>query len=47
MLAVSDADDKLNPDRQYTEYLCRIQAVVPMYGVHDVERETLRNRTHF
>jgi acetyl esterase/lipase len=36
MLAVTDASDKLDPAGPYSEYSCRIQAVVPMYGVHDV-----------
>lgn len=36
MLAVTDADDGLDPDGPYSEHSCRIQAVVPMYGVHDV-----------
>jgi acetyl esterase/lipase len=36
MMAVTDADDKLDPQGPYAKYSCRIQAVVPMYGVHDV-----------
>jgi acetyl esterase/lipase len=36
MLAVTDADDGLDPEGLYTELSCRIQAYVPMYGVHDV-----------
>lgn len=39
MLAVSDAKDDLDPKGPYAEYSCRIQAVVPMYGVHDVVRQ--------
>jgi acetyl esterase/lipase len=36
LLAVTDAEDGLDPDELYAEFSCRIQAVVPMYGVHDV-----------
>lgn len=36
MMAVTDAKDKLDPAGPYGEYSCRIQAVVPMYGVHDI-----------
>ena len=35
MLAVTGKDD-LKADGPYAEYSSRIQAVVPMYGVHDV-----------
>ncbi|MBC8355903.1 MAG: alpha/beta hydrolase [Planctomycetes bacterium] len=36
MLAVTDREDGLDPDGPYSEFSCRIQAAVPMYGVHDV-----------
>jgi len=36
MLAVTDADDGLDPEGPYGDQSCRIQAVVPMYGVHDI-----------
>lgn len=36
MLAVVDAIDKLDPTDSNPAYSCRIQAVVPMYGVHDL-----------
>ncbi len=46
ILATTDADDKLDPDGPYGEYSCRIQAVVPMYGVHDVVKQArLRGNT--
>lgn len=36
MMAVTDADDGLDPIEPYGKFSCRIQAVVPMYGVHDL-----------
>lgn len=36
MLAVAGENDGLDPAGPYGEFSCRIQAVVPMYGVHDV-----------
>jgi len=39
ILATTDADDGLDPDGPFGDYSCRIQAVVPMYGVHDVVRQ--------
>ncbi|MCA9137727.1 MAG: alpha/beta hydrolase [Planctomycetales bacterium] len=36
MMAVTDTGDGLDPAEPYGEYSCRIQAVVPMYGVHDL-----------
>ena len=36
MMAVTEPSDKLDPVKPYGDYSCRIQAVVPMYGVHDV-----------
>ena len=36
MLAATDASDGLDPKGPYGDFSCRIQAVVPMYGVHDV-----------
>ncbi|HJN13059.1 MAG TPA: alpha/beta hydrolase [Pirellulaceae bacterium] len=36
MLAVTGAESKLDPPGPYAEYSCQVQAVVPMYGVHDV-----------
>ncbi len=36
MMAVTDNQDGLDPDGPYAEHSCRVQAVVPMYGVHDV-----------
>jgi iduronate 2-sulfatase len=38
MMAVTDSSDKLDPAEPYGGYSSRIQAVVPMYGVHDVAR---------
>lgn len=38
MLAFTDADDGLEPSGPYKALSTRIQAVVPMYGVHDVVR---------
>lgn len=44
ILATTDAHDGLDPDGPYGEYSCRIQAVVPMYGVHDIVKQArLRN----
>jgi acetyl esterase/lipase len=39
ILATTDGNDGLDPDGPYGEYSCRIQAVVPMYGVHDVLKQ--------
>ncbi len=39
ILATTDANDGLDPDGPYGEYSCRIQAVVPMYGVHDIVKQ--------
>lgn len=36
MMATTDESDGLDPDGPYAEHSCRVQAVVPMYGVHDV-----------
>lgn len=36
MLAVTDADDGLEPEGPYKDFSSRIQAVVPMYGAHDL-----------
>jgi acetyl esterase/lipase len=36
LLAVTDAEHGLDPEGPYGELSCRIQAVVPMYGVHDI-----------
>ena len=36
MLAVTDDSSGLDPNAPYGEFSCRIQAVVAMYGVHDV-----------
>lgn len=36
VLAVTAASDKLDPDGPYREFSSRVQAVVPMYGVHDI-----------
>ena len=36
MLAAVGDDDGLDPDGLYAEQSCRIQAVVPMYGAHDL-----------
>ncbi len=38
MLAAVGDGDGLDPDGLYAEQSCRIQAVVPMYGVHDLEQ---------
>jgi acetyl esterase/lipase len=44
ILATTDSDDGLDPEGPYGEYSCRIQAVVPMYGVHDIVKQArLRN----
>ncbi len=37
MLAAVGDSDGLDPDGPYKEHSCRIQAVVPMYGAHDLE----------
>lgn len=39
MLATTDPEDGLDPEGLYSDYSCRIQAVVPMYGVHDVPQQ--------
>lgn len=39
IVATTDAGDGLDPEGPYGEYSCRIQAVVPMYGVHDVLKQ--------
>ncbi len=39
ILATTDSRDGLDPDGPYGDYPCRIQAVVPMYGVHDVVKQ--------
>ncbi len=36
MLATTDVQDGLDPEGPDGKFSCRIQAVVPMYGVHDV-----------
>ncbi|QDT40472.1 acetyl esterase [Gimesia alba] len=36
MLAVTGDDPKLEPNAQYADFSSRIQAVVPMYGAHDL-----------
>lgn len=36
MMAVTSDKDQLDSDGPYGEFSCRIQAVVPMYGVHDL-----------
>lgn len=36
LLAATDSTGKLDPAGPYGEFSCRIQAVVSMYGVHDV-----------
>lgn len=44
MLAVTDEKDDLEPSGPYLEFSSRIQAVVPMYGVHDIpEHARFRN----
>jgi acetyl esterase/lipase len=46
MLATTDAEDGLDGQGLYDDQSSRIQAVVPMYGVHDVVRQaqTKQNR---
>lgn len=39
ILATTDSKDGLDPDGPYGDFSCRVQAVVPMYGVHDVVRQ--------
>ncbi len=39
MLATTSRDDGLDPDGPYGNFSCRIQAVIPMYGVHDVLKQ--------
>lgn len=39
ILATTDADDGLDPEGPNGDYSCRVQAVVPMYGVHDVLKQ--------
>ena len=41
MLGLTGPDDRLDPRGPYGEVSCRVQAIVPMYGVHDV---TIRAR---
>ena len=36
MVGLTGADDKLDPAGRYNEYSCRVQAIVPMYGAHDL-----------
>jgi dipeptidyl aminopeptidase/acylaminoacyl peptidase len=36
MLATTKPGDGLDPKGPYADTSCRIQAVVPMYGVHDI-----------
>ena len=36
MLAVTGTEDDIKPEGPYSQFSSRIQAVVPMYGVHDV-----------
>jgi len=38
MMAVTESSDMLDPFGPYSKHSSRIQAVVPMYGVHDVTR---------
>ena len=45
MMAVTDTDDDLDPTGPYSDQSCRIQAVVPMYGVHDVSTQARRKET--
>ena len=39
--ATTDSKDGLDPDGPYGDVSCRIQAVVPMYGVHDVVKQAM------
>jgi iduronate 2-sulfatase len=39
MMAFTERSDELEPFGPYGDYSSRIQAVVPMYGVHDVARQ--------
>ncbi len=36
MLGLAGPDDGLDPKGPYGEFSCRVQAIVPMYGVHDL-----------
>jgi len=36
MLGLTGPDDGLDPKGPYGEFSCRVQAIVPMYGVHDL-----------
>ena len=36
MLGLTGSDDELDPTGPYGEYSCRVQAIVPMYGAHDL-----------
>ena len=36
MLGLTGPDDGLDPEGPYGEFSCRVQAIVPMYGVHDL-----------
>ena len=46
MLATTNPDDGLDPEGPYADVPCQIQAVVPMYGVHDVLQQA-RSRGTF
>ncbi|MEO1980617.1 MAG: prolyl oligopeptidase family serine peptidase [Fuerstiella sp.] len=46
MLATTNPDDGLDPEGPYAGVSCQIQAVVPMYGVHDVLQQA-RSRGTF
>lgn len=41
MMAVTDPADKLDPKSPYGDFSSRIQAAVPMYGVHDVAKQAM------
>lgn len=36
MLGLTSASDALDPKGPYGDYSCRVQAIVPMYGAHDL-----------
>lgn len=36
MVGMTDADDGLNPKGPYGKFSCQVQAIVPMYGIHDI-----------
>ncbi len=46
MLATTDPEDNLDPAGPYADYSCRIQAVIPMYGVHDVVLQAKKHGTY-